>query len=349
MSSLRNSDLLEMQQLERDPTRALQGLSLTDLEESRSTTPDLIDLDWSHTGQNTISEIHHELLNTESHTSYSGLLDITNERGTQTKHPDNENNGLEGSHLRELVDLNIIAEMPADDQTSLPKSLMLPDLMKSASDSSFHTSSPDSGIALRVGSASLHSLLSSAHLIGYGAGYLTTASSDQLEDFFVALHDSDVKQPSTLSFCRGDIIRSIESEGDGWSRGLLGQEVGLYETESVSPYAESAMQRPFAAPPHEKYALALHSFDPVDPGDLGFRCNDVIQVTELVPGSWSKGSLGFDEGIFPSNYVQLCSFNGPTCRKLMAALDGRSLLNGDTYYDLVAESGTIDKQILCSK
>lgn len=54
-------------------------------------------------------------------------------------------------------------------------------------------------------------------------------------------------------------------------------------------------------------AIAKFTFDPDQPGDLGFKKGDIIEVTKRTENEtdWWTGRIGGREGIFPSNYVEM--------------------------------------------
>jgi hypothetical protein len=66
--------------------------------------------------------------------------------------------------------------------------------------------------------------------------------------------------------------------------------------------ARPQLPPPVKAKPKET-VVALYDFNPVEPGDLGFRKNDVIEVIKK-DGDWWTGKINGNEGVFPSNYVQ---------------------------------------------
>lgn len=54
-------------------------------------------------------------------------------------------------------------------------------------------------------------------------------------------------------------------------------------------------------------AIALFTFEAVEPGDLGFKKGDVITVLKKTDNAtdWWTGMIGTKHGIFPSNYVKM--------------------------------------------
>ena len=53
---------------------------------------------------------------------------------------------------------------------------------------------------------------------------------------------------------------------------------------------------------------ALHTFEPTEPGELGFEKGDVIKVVDRGYKDWWRGQLRGKTGIFPVNYVVRVDF-----------------------------------------
>ncbi|THY78195.1 DUF500-domain-containing protein [Aureobasidium pullulans] len=62
-----------------------------------------------------------------------------------------------------------------------------------------------------------------------------------------------------------------------------------------------------AVTPKPGQAIAKFTFDPDQPGDLGFKKGEIITIVKKTDNAadWWTGRIGSREGIFPSNYVEL--------------------------------------------
>ncbi|XP_075147116.1 SH3 domain containing GRB2 like, endophilin-A [Haematobia irritans] len=55
----------------------------------------------------------------------------------------------------------------------------------------------------------------------------------------------------------------------------------------------------------QPYCQALYDFDPQNPGELGFKENEIITLLSRVDDNWFEGSLNGRTGYFPQSYVQV--------------------------------------------
>lgn len=50
---------------------------------------------------------------------------------------------------------------------------------------------------------------------------------------------------------------------------------------------------------------ALYDFEPLNPGELGFKEGEVIEITRRIDENWFEGTIHGRVGIFPTNYVEV--------------------------------------------
>uniref|UniRef100_A0AAR2IZ48 Intersectin 2a n=1 Tax=Pygocentrus nattereri TaxID=42514 RepID=A0AAR2IZ48_PYGNA len=117
---------------------------------------------------------------------------------------------------------------------------------------------------------------------------------------------------SHLGFSKDDVITVLEQQ-ENWWYGELGENRGWFPKTHVSMVTTNnfhteplystvdELDLPDSGP-LEEY-VALYTYESPESGDLTFRAEDVILVTEK-EGEWWKGCIGDQSGLFPSNYVK---------------------------------------------
>uniref|UniRef100_A0A8B9HJE2 Intersectin 2a n=1 Tax=Astyanax mexicanus TaxID=7994 RepID=A0A8B9HJE2_ASTMX len=108
-----------------------------------------------------------------------------------------------------------------------------------------------------------------------------------ITDFFVravALCDWTANTESHLGFSKDDIITVLEQQENWW-------------------YGELRENRGWFPKTHVSMMTTNNTHTDPESGDLTFRAEDVVLVTEK-EGEWWRGSIGDKSGLFPSNYVK---------------------------------------------
>lgn len=89
---------------------------------------------------------------------------------------------------------------------------------------------------------------------------------------------------------------------------LLGNGQAQARSTNASPLPSpmrSPARTPMPAKPTQPCCTALYDFDPENPGELGFKENDVITLIQRVDENWFEGSVNGRTGYFPQSYVQV--------------------------------------------
>ncbi|KAK1093018.1 hypothetical protein LTR48_003194 [Friedmanniomyces endolithicus] len=132
-----------------------------------------------------------------------------------------------------------------------------------------------------------------------------------------ALFDFLPTEEGELGFRKGDTIVVLETKYEGWWKGMLRGQIGVFPANHVEELSNSQEPDPPVPATSEKKrrARALYDFNPSEENELRFRKGDIIDVTEGKPagdiidvvegkceGWW--GSLRGQTGRFPANYVE---------------------------------------------
>jgi ankyrin repeat protein len=117
-----------------------------------------------------------------------------------------------------------------------------------------------------------------------------------------ALADIALPGRGTIQCCKGDIITVHELVNSQWLKGSTRGQVGNFPIGSVEKLQGSVWTETPA--PAITHCRALYKFHPREQDELALLKGDVITVLETKHGTWWKGFLRGQVGIFPANYVE---------------------------------------------
>jgi len=120
---------------------------------------------------------------------------------------------------------------------------------------------------------------------GHAVGSVETTYVRATENF-------DAMVPGELGFKKGEVIKVVERAYDDFWRGHLRGKYGFFPVEFVV-----AVPRPTAI-----RAKALYSFNGNEPGELGFKKGDLIDIVDTSI-DWWVGEIGNRQGRFPYYHV----------------------------------------------
>ncbi|XP_032664711.1 endophilin-A isoform X11 [Odontomachus brunneus] len=96
-------------------------------------------------------------------------------------------------------------------------------------------------------------------------------------------------------------LADLHVEGLSTSDHMNGGNFSLHASPLPSP-SKSPARTPISRTP---CCTALYDFEPENPGELGFKENDTITLTQKLDENWFEGSLDGRTGYFPVSYVQV--------------------------------------------
>ncbi|XP_040263984.1 GRB2-related adapter protein 2 isoform X1 [Bufo bufo] len=143
-------------------------------------------------------------------------------------------------------------------------------------------------------------------LISKQVGYfIIRASQTSRGEFSISVrHEEDVQHFK--------VIRDKSGNYSLWTEKFksLNKLVEYYKNVSISRQnhvllqdEDSPQPQAVSQPRRIRLVKALYDFKALEPDELSFQANDIIEVMEVSNDSWWLGKLGHKTGLFPSNYV----------------------------------------------
>jgi len=150
---------------------------------------------------------------------------------------------------------------------------------------------------------------------GYGEGVRSNRTGMTSNDDFgrpnraSTWHDDVFDRPSASRANPSETFDRLESSR-GRSNSAFANNDDYVYSDKPKPSRPTAPKPTFSsqalgAKPGQ--AIAKFTFEPDQPGDLGFKKGDIITIVKKTDNEadWWTGSLNGKNGLFPSNYVQL--------------------------------------------
>uniref|UniRef100_A0A7M5V7G2 SH3 domain-containing protein n=1 Tax=Clytia hemisphaerica TaxID=252671 RepID=A0A7M5V7G2_9CNID len=143
---------------------------------------------------------------------------------------------------------------------------------------------------------------------------------DNDKDIAKVIFDYEAEECDELNIKVGDIITGIREKFDGWMEGEVNGKRGLFPVDfvEVAPKEPTNFQSsansegaPFNVNKNKpkqlkkKIVRVLYDYKPVYENVLALSVGDFVEVVEEIDDGWWKGRQGDQEGMFPSNYVEL--------------------------------------------
>lgn len=130
----------------------------------------------------------------------------------------------------------------------------------------------------------------------------------------VAKYAFEPQHNDELALKKGDKIKVIEKQEDGWWKGRIGNNEGWFPSNYVQPEVTTKLENK-----EKKTALhkvrTLYNFDPKNPEELSFKKDeilDVIDKPEDDPEWWSARRQDGSSGLVPRNYIVILDGDGET-------------------------------------
>jgi len=122
--------------------------------------------------------------------------------------------------------------------------------------------------------------------------------------------DYDANEKGELGFKTGDIIFVTQEDASGWFNGYCKGVFGMFPSNFAEPTSEPAGNPDSApsssnAPLKKKLCRATFDYEKNESNELGFKVGDIITVLSEDDSGWWTGELNGEEGMFPSNFVEV--------------------------------------------
>lgn len=112
-----------------------------------------------------------------------------------------------------------------------------------------------------------------------------------------------------LALKKGDKIKVLEKQEDGWWKGRVGTKEGWFPSNYIQPEEENSKKKK----PVLHKVKTLYNFDPKNPEELSFKKDEILDVTEKPehdPEWWVACKQDGSSGLVPRNYIVIVDNDG---------------------------------------
>ena len=111
-----------------------------------------------------------------------------------------------------------------------------------------------------------------------------------------------------LALTKGDRIKVLEKQQDGWWKGRIGTKEGWFPSNYTQKEEKSVVKKPVI-----QKVRTLYNFEPENPEELKFKKDEILEVVdkpENDPDWWIARKEDGSSGLVPRNYIVILGNNG---------------------------------------
>lgn len=148
-------------------------------------------------------------------------------------------------------------------------------------------------------------------------------------------YEYTAEQNDELTLEVGDVLTNVIKAEGGWWKGTLNGTTGMFPDNFVKvlPSGSSGRSKPVEAKnedilqqKNKKWCRVLFSYDKVHEDELDLKVDQLVEFVCSVEDGWWRGRVGGREGVFPSNFVDMCN-NNPDCDIKDTSVDAKNKKN----------------------
>ena len=117
-----------------------------------------------------------------------------------------------------------------------------------------------------------------------------------------------------LALKKGDKIKVLEKQGDGWWKGRVGKNEGWFPSNYIQVEEENSQPaKPAVKKPIIHKVKTLYNFDPKNPEELNFKKDEILDIIDKPdddPEWWLARKQDGTSGLVPRNYIVIVDSEG---------------------------------------